>query len=73
MDACVAFLPEHFRQCPSLSSVEEKLQGKVALDFDQCAGIPEEWFELRKEALPFFKLLHIFQADLVEMDLSQFR
>ncbi len=72
VDACIAFLPDHFRECPSLAIVERKLQGRQTLDFDQGADVPEEWTELRKEALPFFKSLHIFQADLVEMDLSQY-
>jgi len=65
IDACIAFYPEHFKNCPSMKLVEEKLSNYSSLDFDlEKDKIPEEWFNLREEAMPYLKKLNIFKADI---------
>ncbi len=65
IDACIAFFPKHFRQCPSFAVVERQLQTATRLDFDLGKDdIPKEWAQLRREAWPFFKKLTIFEAVL---------
>ncbi len=65
IDACVAFYPDHFRDCPSLPVVAELLAGVERLDFDLGKeNIPEEWPQLRSEARPLFQELNIFEARL---------
>ena len=73
IDACIAFLPEHFANCPSLTVVAEKLQRSEKLDFDREDNIPAEWPSLRREGLEAFKQLHIFEADLRPLDLTSWR
>ena len=65
IDACIAFFPEHFKQCPSLTVVRGQLQTVTRLDFNLGKDdIPKEWTQLRREAWPFFKKLTIFEAVL---------
>lgn len=71
LDACLCFYPDHFRACPSLPVVAERLRGVKRLDFDQGkADIPLEWERLRHEAAALFRKLHIFKADLEPVDLG---
>ena len=42
VDACLTFFPDHFRSCPSLSTVECKVRGLEQLDFDTSDGVPPE-------------------------------
>ncbi|HOU54613.1 MAG TPA: hypothetical protein PLQ97_11850 [Myxococcota bacterium] len=66
LDACLAFFPEPFRECPSFREVEAALQDQDYLDFDlKPHRIPKAWFRLREEAKPHFANLWIWKADLV--------
>ena len=74
MDACIAFYPKHFKSCPLLSQVEREVTGLRRLDFDLGQdSIPEEWKNLRLEALPLFKTLNIFEASLTQMNLGDYK
>ena len=71
LDACIAFYPTHFSSCALLTQVEQEVRGLKRLDFHLGMDkIPEEWNELRKESLPLFKSLNIFEANLVPIDLK---
>lgn len=65
LDACIAFHPQHFSQCPSLAEAESALADQDDLDFSfKPQTIPAAWAKLRKEARPLFNQLHIWWADL---------
>ncbi len=70
LDACICFFPEYFNKCPSLIKVERKLGNMDFLDFNlDKKNIPMiEWEQLRIEAKPLFKKLHIFEAELKEIN-----
>lgn len=66
LDACIAFCPRHFSECPSLAEVESALRDAERLDFDaRSQEIPEAWASLREEARPLFAAMNIWRADLV--------
>jgi len=66
LDACIAFCPRHFRECPSLGEVESALRDAERLDFHaRPQDIPTAWARLRDEARPLFADMSIWQADLV--------
>jgi len=70
LDACIAFFPLHFQDCPSLAQVAISLRDVQHLDFDLgMSEIPDGWAALRAEALPAFRALNIWQADLVPLTL----
>ena len=70
LDACIAFFPLHFQDCPSLAQVAILLKDANQLDFDLgVSKIPDGWAALRSEALPAFRALKIWQADLVPLTL----
>jgi hypothetical protein len=64
LDACIAFAPFLFRDCPSLPIVIEQVLGQNIrfLDFDLGKEVPEGWSQLRKEARKIYKTLNIFEA-----------
>ena len=65
LDACLAFYPRAFAQCASMAAVQSKLARAESLDFDMGKSeIPQEWHQLRSEALGPFRELHIFEAEL---------
>jgi hypothetical protein len=65
LDSCLAFFPDLFKECPSLSKVSGKCDGLTRLDFDlEPNNIPKEWAQLRQEAEPVFKSLIIYQGEL---------
>jgi hypothetical protein len=71
IDACIAFAPKYFEQCPSMDKVKEELKEVRRLDFDQSREkIPESWYALRKEATPFFEKMNIFEGNLREIYLG---
>ncbi len=71
LDACIAFYPAHFRDCPKLAALERQLGGVTQLDFNLGKDeFLKEWSQLRSEARPHFRTLHIFEAELVLVDLS---
>ena len=70
LDACLAFFPLHFQDCPSLAQVAMSLRDVQHLDFDfGMSEIPDGWAALRGEALPAFRALNIWQANLVPLTL----
>ena len=63
---------KHFEQCPSLAAAAVALEGMTLLDFDQGKRtIPAIWPRLREEAKPYFKRLHIFEAVLEPVVVSE--
>jgi hypothetical protein len=64
LDAVIAFFPAFFENCPSLAAVEAQLYGVERLDFNIGGSVPAEWEQLRKEALPRFRQLGVFEAEL---------
>ena len=65
LDACIAFFPKHFEQCPSLAKAALLLKKATRLDFDlDKPYIPAMWPTLREEAKPYFRRLHIWEAVL---------
>lgn len=71
LDACIAFYPQAFRECPSLTKVRKQLRDVEMLDFHMNKDeIPEDWFRLREEARLPFRKLNIFVADLIPVDHS---
>jgi hypothetical protein len=71
LDATIAFFPAFFASCPSLPSVEAQLSGVSRLDFNIGQSVPTEWRQLRVEALPLFKQLGVFEADLRTLDVAK--
>ncbi len=70
LDACIAFFPSHFQACPALAQVAVSLEFAERLDFHMgTSELPEGWTVLRGEALPIFRTLDIWQADLVPLSL----
>ena len=70
LDAVIAFFPAFFRDCPTLLAVEAQLSDVEMLDFHLRENVPAQWEQLRKEALPRFRELGLFHADLKEVDTS---
>ena len=71
VDACLAFYPSFFRECPALREVEGQLGNIELLDFDKgMHAIPAAWQSLRAQSAHLFAQLHVFKADLLLMDLS---
>ena len=65
LDACLAFAPDLFSDCPSLEEVSRSLSGVDQLDFHlKKEGVPTGWSTLREEARPFFSKLNIWTAKL---------
>ena len=63
IDACLAFGPQYFTECPTLRQVAKGLEGKERIDFD-FDGEPSGWAQLREEAKLIFKGLTIYEAEL---------
>ena len=63
IDACLAFFPEHFESCPSLTQVAEGLAKAKRIDF-HWDGEPTGWAQLREEARPLFEELIIYEGVL---------
>lgn len=71
LDACIAFFPRHFMRCHSLQEVASELTALDALDFHNGADrVPKKWVELRREAMPYFSKLNVFEAKLRKLDLN---
>ena len=69
LDACIAFFPDHFKDCPSFSAAAAEIQSLDALDFDMGRNrIPASWWTLRKEARPRFNELSIWYGELVPLE-----
>lgn len=69
LDACIAFCPRHFRNCPSLGEVESALRDAERLDFHaRPQDIPTAWARLRDEARPLLTDMSIWRADLMPIE-----
>ena len=68
LDACIAFAPKFFEECPSMKAVSELLQGFDRLDFDiHKEKIPDLWYKLREEARGILQeKVGIYTANLIE-------
>lgn len=64
IDACIAFAPKLFEQCPALIMVKEELGDTNMLDFSKNIHIPKCWEKLREEAKEQFKNIHIYEANI---------
>lgn len=72
LDACIVFVASHFRSCPSFAEADLLLKGIERLDFGAAPeSVPVTWKQLRREALPLFRKLPIFEASLSMLDLSE--
>ena len=68
LDACLAFAPELFLECPSLTPLMVKLKGYKRLDFDlDEPDIAEEWDRLRQEARPIFQRFSLWECDFKKL------
>ena len=66
LDACIAFSPRRFDECPSLAEVESALQDFERLDFHLSPKrIPAGWAGLREEARSVFARMGVWRADFV--------
>ena len=71
LDACIAFAPKYFQECPSLEKVKGELRDTKRLDFDSGKDkIPASWESLQKEATPIFEKLNVFEAKLNQIDFN---
>jgi hypothetical protein len=69
LDACIAFFPCNFEQCPTFAAVKAALGDAERLDFDaHPEEVPEAWSTLREEARPIFAELNVWQADLAPIN-----
>jgi len=69
LDACLVFLPEHFRSCASLALVTKLLVGRKRLDLsDLDDELQGAWKSLRDEARQLLKGINIWQAELVQLN-----
>lgn len=69
LDACLAFFPAPFEQCPSFSAVLEQLGDAEGLDFHAEPGkVPASWEKLREEAREEFAQIGLWQADIEPLD-----
>jgi hypothetical protein len=72
LDACLAFYPLHFEQCPSLAEAALLLEDATHLNFHlDRLNVPVIWRALRKEAKPHFRRLNIFEGVLRRIKASE--
>jgi len=65
IDACLAFFPSHFSDCPSMERVAADAAGMERLDFDlRQKELPSDWPQLREEAREAFEDLFILKGEL---------
>lgn len=65
LDACIAFFPKAFEECPSYAEVLEQLGDAERLDFHMDPeGVPEAWANLREEAREEYLQLGLWEAGL---------
>ena len=64
LDSVIAFYPEFFRNCASLTKVKDQLKDITFLDLQ--LNKPDGWERLREETFPYFKKLRINTATFNE-------
>lgn len=62
IDACIAFYPDFFADCPSLAVVRNAVKDARMLDFCLGKKIPKEWAVLREEARARFGQLLVVEG-----------
>lgn len=62
LDACLAFLPEHFAGCPSLDAARAAVGDAETLDL--AGPTPEAWRALRAEAASRWAELRVLRSGL---------
>ena len=68
LDACIAFAPRYFAECPSLAKVAAELRDVERLDLHMPIGpIPAAWAVLREEARAPFARLNIWDGELTRL------
>ena len=65
--ACLAFYPDFFKSCESLSQVREAVGDERRIDF-HLNGEPDGWAQLCEEARPLFKHLIVYSAELRQVN-----
>lgn len=70
LDAVILFLPKLFKSCPSLEAVAKDLKGREQADF-HLGKVPAKWESLREEALPIFRTLGVYEAEIRRYEMSQ--
>lgn len=70
IDACLAFMPDYFADCPSMNHIKEELKDVKWMDFNLNKNIPESWATLRKEAKENFEKLVIYSTNFFPLDES---
>lgn len=63
--AVIAFFPEFFRACPSLTEARSFLEDARKIDFDTGFNVLLCWDKLREEAREHFGSLAIYKANFV--------
>ena len=72
LDACMVFVTSQFRSCPSFGESDLLLKGIERMDFGTAPErVPVIWKQFRREALPLFRQLPIFEASLTMLKLSE--
>jgi pyruvate formate-lyase activating enzyme-like uncharacterized protein len=64
IDACIAFAPHLFMNCTELENVKKEIGKSTRIDFTDKSQIPKSWNSLRRQALPIFEKLSIFDASI---------
>lgn len=64
LDACIAFAPKLFEDCPSLEKVRNELKDTNMIDFSTGEHIPKSWNKLRNEAKQNLKNIHVYEAEI---------
>ncbi|WP_242949508.1 hypothetical protein [Clostridium pasteurianum] len=64
LDACIAFAPKLFEDCPSMEQVKSEIGDINMIDFSAGEHIPKSWNKLRNEAKEKLKNIHIYEADI---------
>lgn len=66
LDACLAFLPEHFASVPGFSRAQAAVAEHEELDL--ARELPPAWYELRRQAEARWRELRVARATLEPWD-----
>ncbi len=69
LDACLAFMPDYFSDCPSLPAISERLIGEKRIDLHLgTPNITMDWIRLREEAKNLFAKLPVWACDFTRIN-----
>jgi hypothetical protein len=68
-NACIAFCPDLFAECPSLMKAQVEVAQSNTIDFSNKSAIPDYWLQLREEARAVFGKLKICTAKFVDFQI----